>query len=155
MNQQIRKLSQSFKYARRGIVQCMRTERNLRIHMCAAFYVTCLAVVGRLQRTECAILCVCFAVMMGAEIINTAIERLCDRQATGYDGAVRDAKDIAAGAVLVCALICVVVGVLLFVNAPTMEHLYTFFSSHLWAVGVLALTVPFAAAFVFNWKGIL
>ena len=104
MNKEIRKLSQSFRCAFRGIAQCAQTERNFRIHLSAAVYVGLFALIGRLPMAQCAILCLCFALMLGAELMNTAIERLCDRHARGYDEAVRDAKDIAAGAVLVCAL---------------------------------------------------
>lgn len=153
MNKQIRKLSQSFKYALRGINQCIRTERNFRIHLCAAIYVAAFALMGKLAQAQCAILCLCFAMMMGAELINTAIERLCDRDARGYDGAVRDAKDIAAGAVFLCALFCVIVGAMFFLNVAVIENILTFLRNRIWVVGVLALTVPVGVAFVFDLKG--
>lgn len=153
MNKQIRKLSQSFKYAARGIRQCVHTERNFRIHLCAAVYVTLLALMGRLDGTKCAVLCVCFGLMLGAELMNTAIERLCDRDARGYDGAVRDAKDIAAGAVFVCALACALVGALFFLEPRTLHHIYLFLRDRVWIAGVLALSIPVSVAFIFNLRG--
>ena len=71
--------------------------------MTAAFYVILFGVFGGVSMTEAAILCICFGLTMGAELLNTAIERLCDKQASGYDGMVRNAKDIAAAGVFVCA----------------------------------------------------
>ena len=96
MKKNIRKLSESFLHAFRGLRLCIRDERNFRVHMTAAFYVILFGVFGGVSMTEAAILCICFGLTMGAELLNTAIERLCDKQASGYDGMVRNAKDIAA-----------------------------------------------------------
>ena len=100
MKKNIRKLSESFLHAFRGLRLCIRDERNFRVHMTAAFYVILFGVFGGVSMTEAAILCICFGLTMGAELLNTAIERLCDKQASGYDGMVRNAKDIAAAGVL-------------------------------------------------------
>ena len=95
----IRKFRESFLYAGRGLRLCITGERNFRVHMTAAFYVTAAAVMGHVTSTEAAVLCLCFGLTMGAELMNTAVERLCDKTARGYDRMVRDAKDIAAAAV--------------------------------------------------------
>ncbi len=153
MNKQIRKLSQSFKYAVRGVRKCLHTERNFRIHLCAATYVALFALIGRLDRTKCAILCLCFGLMLGAELMNTAVERLCDRDARGYDGVVRDAKDIAAGAVLMCALACVFVGALFFLEPHTLRQIDLFLRDRIWVAGALALSIPVAVAFIFDLRG--
>ena len=110
----IRKFRESFLYAGRGLRLCITGERNFRVHMTAAFYVTAAAVMGHVTSTEAAVLCLCFGLTMGAELMNTAVERLCDKTARGYDRMVRDAKDIAAAAVFVCAAACVAVGVCIF-----------------------------------------
>ena len=95
----IRKFRESFLYAGRGLRLCITGERNFRVHMTAAFYVTAAAVMGHVTSTEAAVLCLCFGLTMGAELMNTAVERLCDKTARGYDRMVRDAKDIAAESV--------------------------------------------------------
>lgn len=151
MNKEIRKLSQSFRYAIRGVRLCIRTERNFRIHLCAAGYVTVGAVLGRLDGPSCALLCLCFGLMLAAELLNTAIERLCDRDARGYDSLVRDAKDIAAAAVFVCALFCVAVGGLLFLRGDAPAHLAAFFRDRLWLAALMVLSVPVAGAFIFGY----
>jgi diacylglycerol kinase (ATP) len=46
--------------------------------------------------------------------MNSALEVLCDRITTEPDEHIRRAKDAAAGAVLVCAIISVVVAALVF-----------------------------------------
>lgn len=150
VNREIRKLSQSFHCAFRGVAHCMQTERNFRIHLSVAAYVGVFALIGNLPSVQLAILCLCFALMLGAELMNTAIERLCDRNARGYDGVVRDAKDIAAGAVLICALFCVVIGVALFICSGALERILAFFVTRTWASGLFVLSIPACLVFIFK-----
>lgn len=150
MNQEIRKLRQSFGYAISGLRACMRTERNFRIHLTAAVYVSVFAALGGLGATRFAVLCLCFALMMAAELLNTAIERLCDRQAACYDGQVKQAKDIAAAAVFLCALFCVVIGAVFFLPGGALLRAVQALGAHLWALGLLVLSLPAALWFVFG-----
>ena len=148
MGHEIRKLRQSFRYAVRGVRLCVETERNFRIHLTAACYVTFLAVLCRLSGTKCAILALCFGVMMGAELMNTAVERLCDWQAEGYDRTGRDAKDIEAAAVFVCALACAVIGLIFFV--PALPQIAEGLRRHPALLLFLALSAPCAIWFIFQ-----
>lgn len=147
MGHEIRKLRQSFQYALRGVLLCMRSERNFRIHLTAACYVTVFALLGRLEVTRFAMLALCFGVMMGAELMNTAIERLCDWKAAGYDRTVRDAKDIAAAGVFVCAVACAVIGVLFF--APLVPGLVLSVLECPPLTVVFMLSIPLAIWFIF------
>ncbi|MDO5142828.1 MAG: diacylglycerol kinase family protein [Eubacteriales bacterium] len=149
MKKNIRKLHESFQHALRGLRLCIYGERNFRVHLTAAFYVTVFALLGRARAEQVAVLCLCFGLTMGAELMNTAIERLCDRQASGYDIFVRDAKDIAAAGVFVCAAACVGVGVCVFLAGGVLAHALAWLLAHLWAAGLVALTVPAALWFVF------
>lgn len=151
MGKNIRKLHESFQHALRGLGLCIHGERNFRVHMVAAFYVTIFALMGRASATEAAVLCICFGLTMGAELMNTAIERLCDRQASGYDGFVRNAKDIAAAGVFVCAAACAAVGVCIFIAKGVLAVAIQFLLMHLWAAMVLLVTVPIALWFIFHY----
>ena len=132
----IRKFRESFLYAGRGLRLCITGERNFRVHMTAAFYVTAAAVMGHVTT-------------MGAELMNTAVERLCDKTARGYDRMVRDAKDIAAAAVFVCAAACVAVGVCIFLMHGVLAAALRFLAARLWLAMVFLVTVPAAVWFVF------
>ncbi|MCL2003624.1 MAG: diacylglycerol kinase [Oscillospiraceae bacterium] len=91
----------SFVCAWRGIVHAVQTERNVRIHLAALFYVV---VAGRLlYSVRWEWLMLACGLVIGAELINTALERLCDGLEPGRSEVVRNVKDLAAGAVLVCA----------------------------------------------------
>ena len=149
MGKNIRKLHESFQHALRVLGLCIHGERNFRVHMTAAFYVTVFALMGRATAAEAAVLCLCFGLTMGAELMNTAIERLCDRQASGYDGFVRNAKDIAAAGVFVCAAACVAVGVCVFLAEGVLLTALQYVFAHLWLAMVLVVTVPVALWFIF------
>nr|WP_297178320.1 diacylglycerol kinase family protein [uncultured Agathobaculum sp.] len=151
MGKNIRKLHESFQHALRGLNLCIHGERNFRVHMVTAFYVTVFALMGRADAAEGAILCICFGLTMGAELMNTAIERLCDRQAYGYDGYVRNAKDIAAAGVFVCAVACVAVGVCVFLGGGVLWTALGFLLAHLWVAMALLVTVPAALWFIFHY----
>lgn len=78
----------------------------------------CVVVVGALvglSALEWAAVVLCIGVVLAAEGINSAIEALCDRVSPDYDEAIKHAKDLAAGAVLIVAIMSVVVGLLIFV----------------------------------------
>ena len=151
MKNNIRKLHESFQHAFRGLGLCIHGERNFRVHMTAAFYVTVFALMGRATAAEAAVLCLCFGLTMGAELMNTAIERLCDRQASGYDGFVRNAKDIAAAGVFVCAAACVAVGVCIFLFEGVLFSALSWLLAHLWAAAVLLVSIPAALWFIFKY----
>lgn len=151
MKKNIRKLHESFLHAFRGLGLCIHGERNFRVHLTAAFYVTIFALMGRAGAVEAACLCICFGLTMGAELMNTAIERLCDRQASGYDGFVRNAKDIAAAGVFICAAACAAVGVCIFLGRGVLWAALAFLTAHVWVAAVLLATVPAALWFVFRY----
>lgn len=150
----IQKLSKSMTYAVHGILQCLHTERNLRIHTTAAVYVTALALMARLDKIQLAVLCLCYACMMCAEMLNTAVEYLLERDGGGFDSFVRDAKDIAAGAVFIVAVFCTVIGALFFVNETAIGNIIAFVTAYPWILTVFAVSVPIAVGYIFGYFGI-
>ena len=69
MKKNIRKLHESFLNAFRGLGLCIHGERNFRVHMVAAFYVTVFALLGRASAEQAALLGICFGLTMGAELM--------------------------------------------------------------------------------------
>ncbi len=140
----IHALGRSFACALHGFFRAVKTERNLRIHLTAVWFVSWSAWLANLPRTSCALLVLCFAMVMTAELLNTAMEYLCDKTADGFNQFIRDAKDTAAAAVLVCAVGAAVVGVLLFTQNDAYLSVWRAVTAHWWgmpcavAQGVLA-----------------
>lgn len=114
VNPEIRSLLKSFSYAFRGVWFCIQNERNMRIHLTTAVWVILFSMVFGLTRLECGLLILTLALVIFAEMVNTALEALVDLQTAAYDNLARIAKDVAAAAVLVTAFAAVGIGVVLF-----------------------------------------
>lgn len=104
----------SVQNALRGISVMMRSERNFQIEVLALLMNVFLIMFLKLSPTHSAmILMVCFAVL-SAEMLNTAIEKLCDFVHPDFSKSIGIIKDLAAGAVVLLASISVIVGVLIY-----------------------------------------
>jgi diacylglycerol kinase len=85
------------------------------IHLSAAAAVSAAAALARIEPWGWAAVFLCFGLVIASELVNTAIERLCDLYTAEQSKAVRDVKDIAAGAVLVSAAAAVAVAAAVFI----------------------------------------
>ncbi|WP_312695126.1 diacylglycerol kinase family protein [Caproiciproducens sp.] len=120
----------SFKYAFRGIVYCINNERNMRIHTVAALYVFVFSLFFEMSRTSYAAVFIVTAMVMTAELFNTVAEELCDMTASSFHPVVRIIKDMAAGAVLICAVFAAVVGVCVFWQPASFVKIMRYFASN-------------------------
>ncbi len=114
----MRKFFQGFGHAARGIVLTSEG-RNMRIHFVASWVVIVAGIYFRLARVEWMILFFAIALVLCAEALNTAFEQVVnlirdDCHVPYSNSRLRNAKDIAAGAVLIVALIAAVIGILIF-----------------------------------------
>ena len=108
------KLINSFKYAIAGFWYCVRHERNFRIHLIAAVAVIAAAVWFELYAYEIIAIVFAIALVLIAEMVNTAVERVVDNLTTKQNENAKIAKDVAAGAVLVSAVFAAAVGIIIF-----------------------------------------
>jgi diacylglycerol kinase len=104
----------SFRCAFAGIWHAVKTERNFRIHIAAVFYVVLGGLLLFFSIYEWAWIALACGLVFGAELVNTALERLCDDLKPGHSPVIKTVKDLAAGAVLVCALAAAGMAVALF-----------------------------------------
>ncbi len=109
----IRKFIKSFGYAIQGIVTAM-SEQNFRFHVLSAVIVVIAGLLTGLSIIEWIIIVLVITLVIGAEMFNTAIERVVDLVSPDYHPLAKQAKDIAAGAVLVFAACSVIIGILIF-----------------------------------------
>ena len=103
----------SFIYAVSGIAYCVKTQRNMRLHLLAATAVLIFSFHINLPAGN---LVLVFFAMFGvviAEMFNTSVESLADAFTKEYHGKVKIAKDVAAGAVLLAAVNALVTGYLI------------------------------------------
>ena len=110
-----KKIINSFKYAIHGIFSAFKTERNMKIHAFIMFLVIIAGIVLKIDKYEWIICVLCFAIVIGGEMINTAVETVVNMVMPYKNDKAKIAKDISAGAVLVLAIGSAVVGVIIFV----------------------------------------
>ena len=105
----------SFGYAWQGIRGCIGKEQNLSFHLITSLAVIIAAIGFDISRNEWIAVILCIGLVIAAELVNTAIERLVDFVSLQRHPIAGQVKDIAAGAVLVCALAAIAVGLVIFV----------------------------------------
>jgi diacylglycerol kinase (ATP) len=109
-----RTLLESFNYALAGFFYAVSTQRNMRIHCLMAVLAFLLGYVMHLTSAELAVLVLTVGLVLMAEMVNTAIEVVVDLVTQEYHPLAKTAKNVAAGSVLVTALVAIVIGFLLF-----------------------------------------
>lgn len=110
----IKKMVESFNYAINGIIETVRTQRNMKIHIFAALCVLLACFLFDVSKIEFLILAITITLVLGAEIINTAIEATIDMSTNHYHPLAKIAKNASAGAVLVTAVNALLVGYIIF-----------------------------------------
>jgi len=103
--------AKSFVYAFAGLGFMLRTQHNAWLHAATSIVVVVVGMALRVTLADWRWLVVAIAMVWVAETFNTAVEYVCDVVSPGYSETVKHAKDIAAGAVLLCAGAAVVIGV--------------------------------------------
>jgi undecaprenol kinase len=108
-----RKFLRSFSFAAQGVRTACK-EQNMRFHLLAAIIVIAVGMWTGLTKVEWAIIIITIGIMLSLEMINTAIERVVDLASPTIHPLAKQAKDVAAGAVLVFAIASVIIGLLVF-----------------------------------------
>ena len=145
-------LVRSFNFAFEGIVWSLRTQRNMRLHFVAAGATLLLALALNVTRAELVALILCIGAVLAAELLNSAIEAAIDIAKPAYDPLAKIAKDAAAGAVLIAAVMSVVVGYLVFVERLAAPSARTLDSLVRGPVDVTAILLALTVAVVIALK---
>ena len=135
-------------FAGRGVWFCIRHERNFRVHMAVAAYVLLLAPYFSLSRGEWAALLAVVALVLAAEAVNTAVEQVVNLASPRRRTRARVAKDVAAGAVLLCAAGALAAGLFLFLRPEAFAAMQADFLRCPWKPALLAASLPLAVWFV-------
>ena len=106
--------AQSFRYAAQGVAYMLRTQHNAWIHAVMTLAVVVAGVGFGVSAPEWCWLILAMASVWTAESFNTAIEIIVDIASPQWRPAAGRAKDVAAGAVLLCAAGASVVGMIVF-----------------------------------------
>lgn len=107
--------SNTFKNARKGMRIVLKSEINIRVHICIAMIVLAFAFLLNFSIEKMCILLLTIAFVIVTEMLNSAIEFSLDAVFHNrYSKLVGMAKDISAGAVMFASVTAIIIGVLLF-----------------------------------------
>ncbi|TAD92475.1 MAG: diacylglycerol kinase family protein [Bacteroidetes bacterium] len=110
----MRKFLDRVHYALSGWLQFFRTEKNGQIQMLAAVLVVIVGLWLGISAVEWMAVAFCIGAVLALEMVNSAIETLCNLVQPEKDVRIKFIKDVAAGAVLWMVCMAIIVGVAIF-----------------------------------------
>ena len=148
-NHNLIRFFQSFKYAFKGLIHCIKNERNMRFHLCAAFYVLIFMRFYDFTRAESILIYAVIALVIALEALNTAVEAIVDLVSPEHTKLAGIAKDCAAGAVLAAAVGAAFIGAVLFWNVEVFERIGRYFAENTGMLILLIVSLILWTAFIF------
>jgi diacylglycerol kinase len=112
---QERSLQKSFGYAFQGVSLFFRNERNGRLQVLIACFVLLAGILFSISITEWLIIFLFMALVLSLEMLNSALEKLCDLISPDWHPQIKVIKDMAAGAVLWSSIMSIIAGLCLFI----------------------------------------
>jgi diacylglycerol kinase len=103
----------SFSYAWNGLKILIKEEHNARIHVIATLLISFIGFILKISIFEWAFIIFCIGFVFAAELINTAIEKLCNLVSLEKDEQIKKIKDLSAAAVLVSALVSLIIALII------------------------------------------
>lgn len=111
------KRAKSFNHAGRGVWLFIKTTHNAWIHLFAFAVAVALGMYLQISVVEWMVLLLAAGLVLVAEAFNTVIEIDIDLTSPEIHPYARDTKDVAAGAVLIAAVIAAIIGFFIFGNS--------------------------------------
>lgn len=145
-------LLKSFLYAFSGFFYCLHNERNMRIHVTCVIYMFYFLFrfdFFKLEKVELAMLLLTSALVMMAELINTAFESTIDLVEKRYNKLAKTVKDTASGAVLVGAGFAVLIGLVLLWQPEAFRALYSYYKENMLSLFLFVVSLLVALVYIF------
>lgn len=118
----LKQRAKSFTHAFNGFRLLLKEEHNARIHLAAAIVAIVLGVLFKISVNEWLAVLIVIAMVFALEIVNSAIERMCDHVTPEQNDSIKKIKDLAAVAVFVAAIFAGLVGLIIFL--PKLWHFF-------------------------------
>lgn len=149
--QNVKSIARSFRNAFKGVLFCIKNERNMRIHLTTSVYVLAFSPFYHFDSGRYIMLLIVIGMVLFAETVNTSIEAVINLHTQWYDNLARIAKDVAAGAVLICTFFATAVGCILFFKPAIIMYIVHFlFVYPIWGC-LFLISMPVTALFIFCW----
>jgi diacylglycerol kinase len=105
----------SLRFALNGLVSMFKFEHNSRIYLLAAVTAIVMGIFMKLDHYEWSLLVIVIGLVFLSELLNSSLESLSDIIDPEWNEIIMKAKDYAAAAVLISALIAIITGGLIFI----------------------------------------
>lgn len=102
------------KYAINGIKEAIVHERNFRFHLVISFFVICFSIYLKLTQIEWIVIIIAIFIVLIMELINSVMERIIDYVKPELHPKAKIIKDLAAGVVLLAAILSIILGLIIF-----------------------------------------
>lgn len=106
--------AKSFTHAFRGVGIIIKTTHNFWVQILFALIAITLGFIFKISEIEWLSIIMSAGLVLTAEAFNTAIEIDIDLTSPNYHPYARDTKDVAAGAVLISAVVALIAGITIF-----------------------------------------
>jgi diacylglycerol kinase len=110
----LKKFLLGFVFAFQGLSVLIKSERNFRFHLFAFLCVSIAGFYFQIEKTEWLAILIISSIILTAEAINSAIEKLCNHLHPEIHPSIKSVKDIAAAAVLLSAISAIVIAGIIF-----------------------------------------
>ncbi len=111
----MKKFLKSFGFAIEGILEFFFHERNALIQLAIAIIAIILGAVFKISPGQWLAILFFIALVLSLEMINSAIEKLCDMVSKDFHPGIKRIKDIVAGAVLLASVFSLIAGMIIFI----------------------------------------
>lgn len=120
----MKRLTRSFLFAGKGLWHCLKNEQNFKVQIGAACVAIALALWLHCSPAEWMVIIICISMVLSLEMLNTAVERICNMVQPGIDKRIAVIKDVSAGAVLLAAVTALLCAAIIF-----LPKLFYFFNA--------------------------
>ena len=114
MANEIKRLIKSFGHALQGLKLLFSSQRNAVIHLLLMFCAIVMGFLFQISNSEWIMVIFCSTLVIAAEAFNTALEKMADAIHPDKHDGIGNAKDLAAGSVLITAIAALIVGIIIF-----------------------------------------
>jgi diacylglycerol kinase len=111
----IKRLINSFKYSFDGLAYAANKEQSVLIMIISTITSIALGIILKINGTEWFFVMIAIALVLGTELLNTAIEATIDLVSPHYHPLAKIAKDTASAAVFVYSIIAFAIGCIVFI----------------------------------------
>ncbi len=110
-----RRFINSFKYSFQGLITAYRDEQSMWIHLLATIFAAVAGFTLKISAIEWIFVIILILLVLGSELINTAIEAIVDLVSPDYHELAKKAKDLGSAAVFIFSMLAIAGGGIIFV----------------------------------------